>query len=243
MKPSSLMKVCSMCATLAAGCGGGGGNVNSPTPVVSPAAAANLSSAPGAMAMAAYWQGAHKYILKASNAGNNYTLQVSSVPNAGTTKFNGAAPAYSSVDTVTLDENGVMITNTVSTEYYLLNPYVPLGRMSSTGSPYAVVTSSSPLPSTLEVGSSGDMDSLTYYHDSSMSTLDAQEDDTYSVKGNNRTTLLLCEDSSITNVTAQGTADDLVDDSAKDCYTVDAAGNAALVSVTLTVNGVPLTFE
>jgi len=242
MKPGSLIIVSSMCATLAAGCGGGG-NGSSQAPAVSPAAATNLSSAPGAMAMATYRQSAHKYTLKASNAGNSYTLQVSSVPNAGITKFNGAAPAYSSVDTVTLDENGVMIANTVSTDYFLLNPYVPLGRVSSSGSPYGVVTSSSPLPTTLDVGSSGDMDSLTYYHDSSMSTLDAQEDDTYSVKANNTTTLLLCEDSSITNVTAQGTADDLLDDSENDCYTVDAAGNAALVSVTLTVNGVTLRFE
>jgi hypothetical protein len=243
MKPGSLIIVSSMCATLAAGCSGGGGNGSSQAPVVSPAAATNLFSAPGAMAMATYRQAAHKYTLKASNAGNNYTLQVSNVPNAGTTKFNGAAPAYSSVDTITLDENGVVIANTVSTDYFLLSPYVPLGRVSSTGSPYGVVTSSSPLPTTLEVGSSGDMDSLSYYHDSNMGTLDAQEDDTYSVKANNPTTLLLCEDSSITNVTAQGTADDLVDDTESDCYTVDASGNAAMVSITLTVNGVTLTFE
>ena len=56
------------------------------------------------MAMATYRQGAHKYTLKATSAGNSYTLQVSSIPNAGTTKFNGAAPAYSSADTVTLDD-------------------------------------------------------------------------------------------------------------------------------------------
>lgn len=243
MKPGSLIIVSSICATLVAGCGGGGGNGSSQAPPVSPAAATNLSSAPGAMAMATYRQGAHKYTLKASNGANSYTLRVSNVPNAGTTKFNGAAPAYSSVDTVTLDENGVMIANSVSTDYFLLNPYVLLGRVSATGSPYGVVISSSPLPTTLEVGSSGDMDSLTDYHDSSMSMLDAQEDDTYSVKANNTTTLLLCEDSSITNVTAQGTADDLVDDSENDCYKVDAGGNAALISVTLTVNGVTLTFE
>jgi hypothetical protein len=193
--------------------------------------------------MATYRQGAHKYALKASNAGNSYTLQVSSVPNAGTTTFNGATPAYSSVDSVTLEENGVVIANTVSTDYFRVDPYVPLGRVSSTGSPYGVVTSSSPLPSTLDVGSSGDLDSLTYYHDSTMSAVDGSEGVTYSVESDNSTTLLLCEDSSVTNVTVQGTADDLVDDSESDCYTVDASGNAELVSVTLTVNGVTLTFE
>ena len=242
MKPRLLIIVSSTCAALAAGCGGGGGNATSSSPMSTPAAA-NIASAPGETAMATYRQGAHKYTFEASNAGNSYILQVSSVPNAGTTKFNGAAPAYSSVDTVTLEENGQVIANTVSTDYFLLNPYVPLGRVSGTGSPYGVVSSSSPLPSTLDVGSSGSVDSLTYYHDSTRSTVDGDESVEYSVKSNNATTLLLCLDSSVTNVTAQGTVDDLIDDTESDCYTVDAAGNAALVSSTLTVNNVTLTFE
>jgi hypothetical protein len=241
MKRVSLIIVSSMCAALAAGCGGGGSNAASPS--MSAPAAANLSSAPGEMAMATYRQGAHKYAFKASNAGNSYILQVSSVPNAGTTKFNGAAPAYSSVDTVTLDENGVRLANNVSTDYFLLNPYVPLGRVFSTGSPYGVVISSVPLPTTFDVGSSGSMDSMTYYHDSTMSTRDADEAVTYSVKANNSTTLLMCLDSTITNVTVQGTADDLVDDGESDCYRVDDTGSALLVSVTLTVNGATLTFQ
>ena len=193
--------------------------------------------------MASYLQASHKYTLKVSNGGNSYTLQVSTVPTPGRSSFNGSAPAYSSVDTVTLDENGVTLANNTSTDYFLLNPYVPLGRVSSTGSPYGVVTSSVPLPPTFDVGSSGSMDSMTYYHDSSMSLLDADEAATYSVKANNTTTLHVCMDSTITNVTAQGTADDLVDDGESDCYRIDDAGNTALVSVTLTINGTILTFE
>ena len=76
-----------------------------------------------------------------------------------------------------------------------------------------------------------------------MSTVDADDVLTYAAKTHDSTSLLLCLDSTMTNVTAQGTTDDLVDDAESDCYTVDAAGNAALVSVTLTVNGVTLTFE
>jgi hypothetical protein len=87
------------------------------------------------------------------------------------------------------------------------------------------------------------MDAMTYYHDSSMSIVDADEAATYSVKADDTTTLLVCLDSTITNVTAQGTADDLVDDGESDCYRVDDAGNATLVSVTLTVNGTTLTFQ
>jgi hypothetical protein len=193
--------------------------------------------------MATYLQASHKYTLKAGNGGNSYTLQVSTVPNPGTTKFNGSAPAYSSVDTVTLEENGASLANHTSTDYFLLNPYVPLGRVSSSGSPYGVVTSSTPLPTTFDVGSSGSLDSMTYYHDSSMSVTDADEAATYSVKANNTTTLLMCLDSTISNLTAQGTADDLVDDGETDCYAVDDAGNATLVSVVLTVNGTTLTFQ
>ena len=241
MKSHSLIIALATSASILCGCGGGGGSGSSSS--MPSAGPTNLSSAPGETAMASYLQAVHKYTLKASDAGNSYTMQVSSVPNAGTTKFNGSAPAYSSVDTVTLDENGVVIGNHVSTDYFLLSPYVPLGRVSSTGSPYGVVSSSSPLPSTLDVGSSGDVDSLTYYHDSTMSTVDADDVLTYAVKTHDSTSLLLCLDSTMTNVTAQGTADDLVDDAESDCYTVDAAGNAALVSVTLAVNGVTLTFE
>ena len=228
-------------AALLGGCGGGGGSRSSSSAY--PPGPVNLSSAPGETALMAYLQASHNYTLKANSGGNSYTLQVSHVANAGTTKFNGSAPAYSSVDTLTLDENAVRLAISASADYFLLHPYVPLGRVSSTGSPYGVVTSSTPLPTTLEVGSSGDVDSLTYYHDSAMSALDAHEEDTYSVRANNTTTLLLCLDSTMTNVTAQGTADDLVDDTQSDCYSIDAAGNAALVSITLTVNGVDLTFR
>jgi hypothetical protein len=193
--------------------------------------------------MAAYVQASHKYTLKANNGGINYTLELSSVPNSGTTKFDGSAPAYSSVDTVTIEGNGLRLANNSSTDYFLLNPYVPLGKAGSSGTPYGVVTSSVPLPQTLDVGSSGSVDSMTYYHDATMSTRDADETVAYSVEANDSATLLMCMDSTISNVTAQGAADDLVDDGETDCYRIDDTGNATLVSVTLTVNGATLTFQ
>lgn len=245
MEPRSTIFALSVGVTLLAGCGGGGGGGGSSggSPSVSPAAATTLSSAPGETALASYLQASHQYTLKASNGGHSYTLYVSKVPNVGTGRFNGAAPAYSSVDRVTLEDNGAVVSKSSSTDYYLLNPYVPLGKVASTGSPYGIVSSSTPLPMELQVGVSGDVDSLTYYHDSTMSTVDADETETYSVGANNTTTLLLCMDSTITNVTTQGTTDDVVDDAESDCYTVDAAGKAALVSITLTVNGTTLAFQ
>ncbi len=128
-------------------CGGGA--------VVAAAGAgtAPLSSAPGEAALVNYLQAAHQYTLNATDSsGNSYTIQFNSQPNAATTTFNGEAPAYSTVDTFTLEQNGVLIATRISTSYYLLNPYVPLGKTFSTGTPYGLVTSSTPFPTTLNVG-------------------------------------------------------------------------------------------
>jgi hypothetical protein len=44
-------------------------------------------------------------------------------------------------------------------------------------------------------------------------------------------------------VTATGTADGLAAGTETDCYTVDASGNAALFTITVTVGGVTLKFQ
>jgi len=46
----------------------------------------------------------------------------------------------------------------------------------------------------------------------------------------------------VSDVTAQGTADGLTDNTETDCYSVDASGNTALVSIAITVNGATLKF-
>jgi hypothetical protein len=75
-----------------------------------------------------------------------------------------------------------------------------------------------------------------------MAILDADEVGTYSVKPNNSTTLLFCLNFVVSNVTAQGTTDGLADATETDCYSVDASGNTALVSIAIAVNGVTLNF-
>ncbi|MGO9988424.1 MAG: hypothetical protein ACLPSY_06580 [Steroidobacteraceae bacterium] len=222
----------------------GGGRVD----VVAGAGAGPLSSAPGEAALVNYLQAAHQYTLNATDSlGNNYTFQINSQPNAATSTFNGEAPAYSTVDTFTLEQNGVLIANSISTSYYLLNPYVPLGKTFGTGTPFGLVTSYTPFPTTLSVGNTGPLDSLTYYHDSTLAIIDANETDSYSVDANNSTTLLMCLNFVVSHVTAVGTADDLdgftPNLTETDCYSVDASGTAALVSVALTVGDEALNFK
>ena len=225
-------------AVLVAACGGGGASGDSSSTVSS-----NLNSAPGETALVHYLLASHENGLTASNGGNTYTLQLSNAPNDWVTRFNGAAPAYSRLYRVNLGRNGTLVANVIFTEYFLLNPYAPLGQVSSTGSPYGVVTSSSPVPAVLTVGNSGSYYALTFYHDATMSVIEANVSVTYSVKANDSTTLLLCLDSTVSDVTAQGTADGLTDSTESDCYTVDSAGDVSLASVTLTLNNMTLTFQ
>jgi hypothetical protein len=114
----------------------------------------------------------------------------------------------------------------------------------STGAtPEGFVSSSFRLPATINVGDSGTIDTLTYYHDGTMSTVDADETTTYSVMGNDSTSLLLCLTSTISGVTAQGTADGLTNGTESDCYSVNASGTADLFSIALTIDGAELNFK
>src|SRR5947199_9957722 len=152
------------------GCGGGGYTA------AGSGGGMNLASAPGEAALAAYVQANHSATLHATDsAGNSWTLQYATTASANTTTFNGTVNAHSTVDTVTLDKNGAQVGTNTSTSYFLLNPYVPLGKVSSGGTPYGVVASSSPLPTTITVGGSGAFDTLTYYHDSTQAVMDADE--------------------------------------------------------------------
>jgi len=217
--------------------GGGGGGTGGGT-------GSTLMSAPGASAVAKYLQSQHETWLSAANSGNSYTLVVLDKPNAGSTTFSGAGPAYSTQATVTIAKNGdVYINNLVSTNYFALNPYLPLGEVYGSGTPYAVVNSSNPLPTTLLVGASGTVDSAYIYHDSTMATLDGEMTTSYAVRANNASTLLFCIDNVVEGATTQGTSDGLVDGGETDCYSVSAAGTVNLVSVTMTVNGITLNFH
>jgi hypothetical protein len=226
------MTVISSVITLS-GCGGGSSSV----------APSNLTSAPGEAALSSYSQANHQGTLTATHGGNTYTLQYSDVPDPGTTTFNGNAPAYSDTTTITLSTNGTQLAESVSTSYYLLNPYVPLGSAGTGGIPYGVVTSSYPIPTTLTVGASGSFANVTDYHDSSMASLDANETATYSVQAHDASSLLFCTQTVTSNTTAQGSADGFTDDTETDCYAVTAAGVASLFSITLTANGTTLTFQ
>jgi len=220
-----------------AACGGGGGGGTTPPP-------ANLSSAPGQAAISAYVQSSHQYTLNAKDTSNNtYVLQLSYAPNAGTSTFNGTPNANSRTVSLTLSKNGVLVSNSISTSYFTLSPVTTLGGTYASGIPFFLAANQSALPTTLTVGASGPLDTLTYYHDSTQGAVDATAVQTFSVMANNSTTLIFCANTVVSNVTAQGTADGMANSTESDCYTGDASGNATLSYITLSVSGVTLTFK
>lgn len=223
-------------AALLAACGGGGGGSLSST---------NLSSAPGDAALTSYLQAPHQNTLSATDSGgNSYVLQTSLTPNAGTVSFNGHAGLLSSAAVVSLAKNGVTVAGPSSTtNYYTLSPYTPYGNVGSSGSPYAVVSSSVAIPATIKVNDSGTLDDVTFYHDSTKTVVDGMAVETYTVSARDASTLLMCLTTVTSGVTGQGSADGLGDGTESDCYTVDAAGNAALISIAVTVGSVTLTFK
>ena len=232
-------------AAVLAGCGGGGDSSSGGAGVASSSssAPANLSSAPGAAALTAYVQVSHQSTLTARDtAGNSDTLQLNSAPVGGTTSFNGLASVNSSIGTLTLKQNGVLLTNSITTSFFLISPFTPLGSVSSTGIPYGIVSSPVPLPATLTVGGSGPYGTTTYYHNSTKSIVDATATSTYSVSSNNATTLLVCLNTVTSGVTSQGSLDGLAAGTESDCYTNNASGTLTLLSITITVSGTTLTF-
>ena len=224
--------VLAACGGGAGGAGGGGGFSN------------NLSSAPGDAAISAYVQASHQYTLTAKDtANNNYSLQISSVPNAGTAPFEGVAKAYSTADTVSLSKAGVVVASSAATSYFMLMPYDPLGKVDATGTPFEVATSTYPLPAMVNVGDTRPIANITRWHDLNKFILDGYEAVTYTVTARDLTSLLLCVNSTDSLTTAQGMLDGLADGTETDCYAVTAAGTATLVSITITVGGASLKFQ
>jgi hypothetical protein len=216
-------------AAMLSGCGGGG----SSTPP-------NLSSAPGAATLNAYYQASHQSTLNASASGNNFSLTLNFTPNAGTTMFEGSTVG-SATETLSLSQNGVLVTNDIQTVYYTVNPFVPYGSVRSNGTEYAVEQSYSPLSTTITVGQTGPLATSTTYHDSTKAQIDGTQTTTFAVHTDTPTTLQFCTNAVLSANT--GNPDGLVSGTETDCYRVNTAGNATLFSITVSVNGNVLTFQ
>ena len=166
--------------------------------------------------------------LSATYNGVTYTATYSETPDNGTSMFNGRVANSSSV-TITVSGNGQQLTFP-STEYYTLNPYSPLGLLETvSGTTYEFrIMTYNPLPATITVGDSGTLDSGNFYVQGNANPVGSLTE-TWTVAARDASTVLF-------SVTGTGTLNGVASTSTVN-YSVDANGNIAIVSVTVTLTG------
>ena len=209
-------------ASLISGCGGGS---STPTPQQ------NLQSA---RAPAQPMDMTSTTLTATDSSGNTWTVTYSSTA-GGMAMFNGQNATTSAIG-LTISENGTVVATEDSTAYYLVSPYSPLGLSGTTSGVAwsAIITSYSPLPSTLTVGSSGPLSSATYY-DGMMNNIGSLTE-TYTVTANSPTALFL-------NIDAAGSINGLQETETL-TYSIASDGTVqALVQAQITANGTTLTFH
>jgi len=212
---------------LVTGCGGGGGGGAADTP----SATQNLQAAP---TPSQPWDVSSTTLTATDSSGNTYSATYSST-SGGTGMFNGQS-ANTSLIALTVSENGAVIATEDSTAYYLATPYTPLGSSGTTNGVawVAVITSYTPLPSTLTVGASGPLSSANYQD--GMGNVIGSLTETYTVTADSPDALLL-------NIDAAGTING-VQETETLTYAIPSDGSAAtLVGAQITLNGVTLTFQ
>ena len=209
---------------LLAACGGGGGGSSNPQTMQ------NLQSV---SAPSEPWNISSTTLAATDNSGNSYSLTISSSL-GGMAMFNGQM-ASTSVLALTLSKNGTVVSTENTTAYYLTNPYSPLGLSGTTnGVAYTeVVTSFTPFPATLTVGSSGPVSSGNY--EDSLGNIIGSLTETYTVTADSPSALFV-------NINASGTLNGTAITETL-TYSITNTGQMAIAEVQITVNGTTLTFH
>jgi hypothetical protein len=174
------------------------------------------------------------------SSGNTYSLSISNVNPGGTVTYQGQV-----ADTVVLglglSENGAVLQTESTTLFYATNPFDPLGLSGSLelpGStvPYtAAITSFTPFPATLTVGSSGPVLTATYKDTSG--TVIGTLTETYTVTADSPSALFVNID---TSGTLNGSA---IGQTISYSLSDTGSGTPTLTDVQLAINGATLTFH
>jgi hypothetical protein len=211
-------------------CGGGDGGGGSDGPVPSTLAF------PVAAAVSAYVQTSQSFTLNGTDnvTSNTYTFTHSSTPGSAST-FE-SQPAQTAAVSVVLKRNGVTISTGSGTEYFQVNPYKPLGRISTSGE-YEVATSWTALPTTAMVGQTGPAWSSTEYTNSSKTTVESTDVVTWSLEADTANTAWLCLNFSTTFTSGDPNFIEA------DCYRIDGSGNVLGQKATLAQDGVVISFR
>ena len=213
--------------TLAAlnACGGGGYSSNSsPMPVQAPMPVQDLQwvSAP-----------AQPWCITPTDPlyDGNFSLTVSCTP-GGMMVFKGQ---MANTSVLTLAVSATVVSTEDTTAYYLTNPYAPLGFSGTTNGVAwtATVTSFTPIPATLTVGTSGPLLSANYRD--SLGNVIGSLTETYTVTAVSSTALDV-------NINSAGTLNG-TPVSSTSRFLVTSTGTIYLTEVQITVNATPFDFR
>jgi hypothetical protein len=219
-------------------CGGGGGGGGSSSPPAPP----NLTSAPGAAAMDAYFQGAHSVTLSASYGGSLYTVTDTTTPNTQPLAVFNMSPSPNSSETLTISKNGTAISTTTSTLVYMTSPmFVIIGSVGTVPGSYEFINQYQSIQPTIAVGQNLPLMSGFIYHDLAGTTVDATVAVNSTVESDSPTTVAFCTDAVVTAVA--NNPDNVANSSQTNCYRIDANGKTTLFKVIVVVAGVTLTFQ
>jgi hypothetical protein len=222
-------------STLSAGCGGGGTSTDASAPQPSQASAPPSQIDQSAPAPQQPFD-IPSTTLWGSSGGKSYTAIYSETPNNGTAMFAGQE-ANGSTISLTVTENGVLISTEIDTVYYLENPYRPLGMtISANGGQFDLLyNSTDPLPSTLTAGMSGPLGSGTYYVVDTNDSIGSLTE-SYSVAAWDNSSTLLFKTYATGTVNGQRVNETIT-------YVIIPSGSLYLASVEVIVNGVLLTLN
>lgn len=211
---------------LLSACGGGGSSSASSAPPST--SQYQIDSAYSAVA-----QMNQTYNLTATLGNNTYTLNIAYLPGA-MSSFNGQ-PADTAKLTSILSEDGVLITSNVTTEYFTISPYFPLGAINTNGQ-VTVDTNQTPLPVYAVAGQTNLYDTNTTYTDNTLTTIYSIASSTWSLSQDTSATAFSC-------INMVGTIIGVGATSESDCYQIDESGNVLSLQVFLLVNGTTLVFQ
>jgi hypothetical protein len=204
-------------------CGGGDGNGDS-----------SSSTAIQSVRLPAYPFSIASTTLTSTDDGTAMTLQFSARANTGTATFNGVVAETGSLSLTVLEGSTPVVTS-ISTAYYLPDPYIPLGRTVTANGVSEEVTFSRiyPPPSTLTVGSNGTLDTALYYNAENVNIGAITEQ--YSVTANDANSVKY-------TVFANGTVNG-AQESDTFVYTISNSGTVDLIEIDLVVNGGWVSFK
>jgi hypothetical protein len=218
-----------MSVGLLAGCGGGGGGSGDSGPVASSAQFSLDAATVKVLTTGTTLNGT------AVDGADTWSISLSVTPASDAT-FEGTTRKQAS-QSLTIKKNGATVAAESYSQFFSVSPLVVFGAVYSDGTYGVVTVHSGNLPTAATVGSSGPLETLTLYSNSSKASVLETEQTTWTIEADTATTAWGCTNSVVRDTGNQVTA------TGAGCFKIDTTGNVLGMRYTISVSGKTLTFQ